>query len=59
MTAEELDAVVAEAPRSIAVRIDLRNGAAPLRNVGPACSWCFHVAECHGLTLDIIPEEGE
>jgi len=52
---EDIDGALAQLTRAWWTRRDIRNGEAPLRNVGPACSWCFACAPC--FQLDVALEE--
>lgn len=57
-TNDEIKQVVDEARRAIKIRRDLTVGkGTPLRNIGPACGWCPHLAPCFGLELEILEED--
>lgn len=54
---EQLQEALGQAMRATKARRELIAGETPLRNVGPACSWCFAMAPCYGLEVDIVPED--
>ena len=54
---EEIDGALDEVASALTSRIALQSGRRPLRNIGPSCSWCSHMAPCFGLELDILDED--
>lgn len=54
---EDIAGALAQAMRATKARRELLAGEAPLKNVGPACSWCFANAVCYGLDVELEDED--
>lgn len=46
-----------QAARATKTRRELLAGEEPMRNIGKSCSWCFNVAQCFDLEVEVLPEE--
>lgn len=54
----EIERAVAEMGSAVRIRRELSAGErAPIRAVGPSCSWCFCVSPCFGLDVEIADDE--
>lgn len=56
----EIAAALAEAQAATGIRRALQAGdRVPLRAVGPSCGWCPFIGPCHGLEVEVIPEDDD